>query len=229
MAAIMEETHAQICFAETGAEAIAALESAGWDAVLLDLQLPDMTGAEVARLITPRWPGIPIIAVTAQAGSAARETCEAAGMCSVVLKPVEPDQLFAVIRTHVRPPAARPSLDEFAAIFGHQPEKYRAVLESLASEFTSHAASLRIALRDADVPAIHALRHRMHTALVQMKLHSLTKELESLTGSGDLNRDDALHQRCFSAIQSVSTFLTRSAGVMSGPPAADQHAGDGMI
>ncbi len=210
MAAIMEETHAQLDFAETGAEGIAALESAGYDAVLLDLQLPDMTGAEVARLMTPRWPGLPIIAVTAQAASAAREACEAAGMCAVVLKPVEPDHLFAALRTHARPPAAEPSLDEFAAIFGSKPEKYRAVLQSLATEFSNHAATLTITLRDADIPAIRALRHRMHTALVQMKLSALTKDLDSLTQGGNFNADATLHQRCLTALQSVSVFLVRS-------------------
>ena len=218
MAAIMEETHAQLDFAETGAEAIAALEAAAYDAVLLDLQLPDLTGAEVARRIVPRWPGLPIIAVTAQAGSAAREACEAAGMCAVVLKPVEPDQLFAALHSHARPLTAEPSLDEFAAIFGSKPDKYRAVLESLATEFTSHAASLRTALRDADIPALRALRHRMHTALVQMKLHTLTKDLDALTESDVLNGDTALHQRCLSALQSASAFLARSATAVSSPP-----------
>ena len=211
MAAIMEETHAHLAFAETGAEAIRALESATYDAVLLDLQLPDMTGAEVARLIVSRWPGIPLIAVTAQAGSAAREACEAAGMCAVILKPVEPDQLFAALRTHAVSSVTEPSLEAFAAIFGHTPEKYRAVLSSLASEFTGHADSLRSALRDSDSTALRALRHRMHTALVQMKLHVLAKDLESLTTGGILNADKGLHQRCLSTLASVSAFLARSA------------------
>ena len=161
-------------------------------------------------MMTSRWPGLPIIAVTAQAGSAAREACEAAGMCAVILKPVEPDQLFAALRAHARPPAAKPSLDEFAAIFGSKPEKYRAVLELLAAEFSSHAATLTSALRDADVSAIRALRHRMHTALVQMKLHSLTKDLESLTAGGNLNPGTGLHQRCVGTLHSVSAFLARS-------------------
>ncbi len=218
MESILNETNARLDFAETGAEAIRAMESAAFDAVLLDLQLPDMTGAEVARLIVARWPGIPLIAVTAQAGSAARETCEAAGMCAVILKPVEADQLFAALRTHARfSPGTEPSLEAFATIFSHTPEKYRAVLESLASEFTAHAASLRTALHDADVAAIRALRHRMHTALVQMKLPVLSKDLESLTTGGVLNADTALHQRCFSALASVSAFLSRSAGGISAP------------
>jgi len=210
MSAIMEETSVTLVFAETGTEAIAALEAASYDVVLLDLQLPDATGAEVARRIVARWPDVPIIAVTAQAGSAARQACEAAGMCAVVLKPVEPDQLFAALRTHVVSRATEPALDELAGIFGSKPEKFRAVLESLSAEFAAHADTLRTALRDGDVAAVRALRHRMHTALVQMKLETLTRDMEALAAqNGGLSDDTALHQRCVTAVQEVSAFLER--------------------
>jgi CheY-like chemotaxis protein len=212
MGSILDETGAALTFAETGADALSSAQSGSYHAVLLDLQLPDMTGAEVARGIKAIHPDLPIIAVTAQAGSAARLECEAAGMCAVVLKPVEPDQLFAALRLHTALRPEEPSLDELAAIFGGKPDKFRAILESLSTEFKSHAEALRQSLTDADAPAIRALRHKMHTALVQMKLSSLTKDLDSLTsGPGTINPDPSLHQRCLAGILSVSAFLSRSA------------------
>ncbi len=211
MSSILDDTGAALSFAETGAAAFASIKDNEYDAILLDLQLPDMTGAEVARGIKASHPELPIIAVTAQAGSAARLECEAAGMCAVVLKPVEPDQLFAVLRLHAARRTEEPSLDEFAAIFGSKPDKFRAVLESLSVEFQSHADALRKALAETDASAIRALRHKMHTALVQMKLTTLSRDLEALTPDSDRVSDDVLlHRRCLTAIQSVSEFLHRS-------------------
>jgi CheY-like chemotaxis protein len=211
MSSILDDTGAALSFAETGADALASVKENGYDAILLDLQLPDMTGAEVARGIKAAHPELPIVAVTAQAGSAARLECEAAGMCAVVLKPVEPDQLFAVLRLHAVHRTVEPSLDEFAAIFGSKPDKFRAVIESLSTEFQSHAEALRKALAETDATAIRALRHRMHTALVQMKLAALSHDLEALTpASGGVSDDAPLHCRCLAAIQSVSEFLRRS-------------------
>jgi two-component system, sensor histidine kinase len=219
MAAIIGETGAQLDFAETGAEAMTTLESMEYDAVLLDLQLPDAPGTEIARRMISLRPGLPIIAVTAQAGSAARHECEAAGMCAVILKPVEPDQLFAALQAHAVRPAAVPALDELAGIFGSKPEKFRAVLESLAAEFSTHGDALGAALRDNDASAVRALRHRMHTAVVQMKLDSLARDMDSLTsGDGRLNGDPDVRQRCLQAIREVSVSLARSASRITPDP-----------
>jgi signal transduction histidine kinase/DNA-binding response OmpR family regulator len=215
MASILDETGVSLTFSETGGEALAAVKENDYDAVLLDLQLPDMTGIEVAQGIKAARPELPIIAVTAQAGSAARLECEAAGMGAVVLKPVEPDQLFAAIRQHTAQRREEPSLDEFAAIFGSKPDKFRAVLESLAGEFRNHAETLSRALGEGDTAAIRSLRHRMHTALVQMKLTTLTKDMEALAGPEGVNGDTALHQRCVAAIRAAGVFLERSAAGMA--------------
>lgn len=217
MASILEETGARLDFAETGAQAIQGLESAEYDVVLLDLQLPDATGVEVARRILERWPVVPIIAVTAQAGSVTRLECEAAGMKAVVLKPLEPDQLFAVLRTHTAGRDIEPSLEALADIFGSRSEKLGGVLQSLSVEFTRHADALRSAISDGDPAAIRSLRHRMHTAIVQMKLHALNSAMEGLiTEDGGVSPDAARHAGCLTAIQSVSAFLARRAGEMRG-------------
>ena len=54
----------EVTLAETGAEAIAAIASTQPDVVLLDLQLPDMSGLDVLKAIRERQPGTDVIMLT---------------------------------------------------------------------------------------------------------------------------------------------------------------------
>jgi signal transduction histidine kinase/CheY-like chemotaxis protein len=75
--------------ATNGVEVIEALGRQTYDAVLLDVQMPEMDGLEAARRIRELWnPGPWLIALTANALEEDREACLAAGMNDYVSKPV---------------------------------------------------------------------------------------------------------------------------------------------
>jgi signal transduction histidine kinase/DNA-binding response OmpR family regulator len=75
--------------ATNGVEVIEALGRQNYDAVLLDVQMPEMDGLEAARRIRALWnPGPWLIALTANALEEDREACLAAGMNDYVSKPV---------------------------------------------------------------------------------------------------------------------------------------------
>lgn len=72
-----------------GADALAELEKADYDAVLLDVQMPVMDGFATARAIRAGGrTGLPIIAITAHAFASDRERCLAAGMNDYLAKPI---------------------------------------------------------------------------------------------------------------------------------------------
>jgi PAS domain S-box-containing protein len=98
-----------------GQEAIKALETIPCDIVFMDVQMPVMDGFEATRVIrsgktkAPN-PGIPIIAVTANAMKGDRERCIEAGMDDYISKPFAPKALAAAIekwldRDQEQPPA----------------------------------------------------------------------------------------------------------------------------
>ena len=106
-----------------GREALAALDGQSFDAVLMDVQMPEMDGFEATAAIRAREPAtgvhIPIIAMTAHAMKGDRERCLAAGMDAYVSKPLRPQELFEVLerpgprgrrrpRGRPRPPRPRP-------------------------------------------------------------------------------------------------------------------------
>jgi CheY-like chemotaxis protein len=77
--------------AANGLEAIDAVERQPYDAVLMDVQMPELDGFEASREITRRWPGEHrprIVAMTANAMRGDRELCTAAGMDDYVAKPI---------------------------------------------------------------------------------------------------------------------------------------------
>lgn len=92
--------------AANGIEAIKALQKFSYDAVLMDIQMPEMDGYEATRVI--RDPAsavldhkIPIIAVTANVMSGDREKCLEAGMDDYVSKPIAIDKLTATLNNHL--------------------------------------------------------------------------------------------------------------------------------
>ena len=75
--------------ATNGVEVIEALGRQTYDAVFLDVQMPEMDGLEAARRIRELWkPGPWLIALTANALEEDREACLTAGMNDYVSKPV---------------------------------------------------------------------------------------------------------------------------------------------
>jgi CheY-like chemotaxis protein len=89
--------------AEDGRRALELLRSRSFDAVLMDWQMPDMDGLEVARCIRRGQAGetarhVPIIALTANAFPEDRASCLAAGMNDFLTKPVVAAKLVETLR-----------------------------------------------------------------------------------------------------------------------------------
>lgn len=89
----------QVELATQGVEALARLEEQAFDLVLMDCNMPVMDGYEATRHIRERgrWPGLPIVALTANAMPEERERCRAAGMDDYLAKPFRREDLLAVV------------------------------------------------------------------------------------------------------------------------------------
>lgn len=106
---ILEKRGHKVLAVNNGKEAINLLEREDFDVVLMDIRMPEMDGLEATRLIRdPQSPvlrhDIPVIAVTAHALKGDGERCLEAGMNGYVTKPVNPDELIAVVEGNENPP-----------------------------------------------------------------------------------------------------------------------------
>jgi PAS domain S-box-containing protein len=72
-----------------------------YDLVILDQTMPGITGMNLAREIAAARPGLPVILYTGNSERVEQEELDAAGVRALLHKPVEPDALYEVLKTHL--------------------------------------------------------------------------------------------------------------------------------
>jgi CheY-like chemotaxis protein len=102
---VLEKKGHQVVVVETGSAAVETSGKQLFDLVLMDVQMPVMDGLSATAAIRVRekttGQHIPIVAMTAHAMVGDKERCLQAGMDGYVCKPVQIDELFAVIESLV--------------------------------------------------------------------------------------------------------------------------------
>jgi CheY-like chemotaxis protein len=119
-AALLGKAGYDVRIAGSGAAALDALDGDAFDLVLMDVQMPGMTGLEAASRIRRREAEpatsaggsfgrpdrrLPIVAMTAHSMDSDREACLAAGMDAFVPKPIAQAQLLATVASLLPRPA----------------------------------------------------------------------------------------------------------------------------
>jgi CheY-like chemotaxis protein len=182
-----------------GKEALASLRSIPYDLVLMDCQMPEMSGYEATACIRDPHSGvcnpeIPVVALTAYAMNGDREKCLAAGMNDYISKPVHPAALEAVLAKWLPERTAGPAgaaFDEASLLerlMGDRDLAHMVVagfLEDMPRQL--YALESRLAARDAD--AVRMQAHRIAGACVSVSAGALRKvasELEEAARAGDL-------------------------------------------
>jgi signal transduction histidine kinase/DNA-binding response OmpR family regulator/HAMP domain-containing protein len=101
LSTVLEEQGMTVVAADNGRDAISILQSRrDVDIVLMDIMMPEMDGIDTMRALRklPHLRSLPIIAVTAKAMKGDREKCIEAGAWDYLAKPVDTEQMLAVLR-----------------------------------------------------------------------------------------------------------------------------------
>jgi PAS domain S-box-containing protein len=110
---ILEQAALVVEIANNGKEAVEMAKTNQYDAILMDIQMPEMGGFEATKVIRElkdpetgaRHPAasLPIIAMTAHALAGDREKSLEGGMNDHVTKPINPDELFVALLKWIKP------------------------------------------------------------------------------------------------------------------------------
>lgn len=224
---------AEVSLAEGGLEGVQLAQATQppFDAILMDIQMPDIDGLEATRRIrqNPAHQTQPIIAMTANASDADRDQCLAAGMNEHVGKPIDLEKLVAVLRqwcglAHEQPVNAEQDepLEAQAAIlrrFGGNLALLRSILQASPADLRLQLEQLRAHLQKGDSDAIlrslHTLKGSAGTiGARQVSLHLAALEKQMAEESGPLLEDgnwlDALHQQLVDSCERLQEMFALS-------------------
>jgi signal transduction histidine kinase/FixJ family two-component response regulator len=226
---MLEQLGYEADLATDGRQALEALERNGYAAVLLDCQMPEMDGFQMAAELRRReaqsgHPGVPIIAMTASAMPADRERCLASGMNDHLAKPVRIAELSAALARWV-PAAAEPrpaaaevldpaALAEVARLQRPgRPDLVTAIIERFRAEAPRRVEALREAVLLGDAAALAEYAHSLKgdsRRIGGVEVGHLCAEIEALGRRGAVaeaselvNALDGAMQRLCAALQSV--------------------------
>jgi CheY-like chemotaxis protein len=105
----LEGSGLSIEVAQDGQQAVERFRQVPCDLILMDIQMPVMDGLEATRRIRALDRNVPIIALTANAFEEDTEKTRAAGMNEHLSKPIDAEQLYAVLRKYRGPDPDPPS------------------------------------------------------------------------------------------------------------------------
>ena len=102
---LLTQAGLMVSIANNGKEAVEMVTQEPFDAVLMDIQMPEMDGFEATKILRskPEFKTLPIIAMTANAMAQDREKCLEVGMNDHIPKPIDPDHMFKILSQWVVP------------------------------------------------------------------------------------------------------------------------------
>ena len=131
---------------DNGTRVLERLNSAPYDLILMDCQMPELDGYETTRIIRKSdkpYQQIPIIALTANAMKSDREECLASGMNDFIPKPINQENLNSILREWLNKKSVATTLDsQPLTIQNHDEMIDRAEILSLAEVMEDEFSAL---------------------------------------------------------------------------------------
>jgi PAS domain S-box-containing protein len=232
VAAILRKRGHRVAFAADGREALCAMRREPFDAALVDIQMPEMDGLQVAAAVREHeldsGRHLPIIAVTAHAMKGDREKCLAAGMDAYLPKPIHAAALQtlveelagssapAAINTAAPPPpsATAGHFDFSAALdrLGGDRELLKRQMKFFLSDAPELMTHIRAAVASRDGTSLKLAAHRLKglsATFDASRAVELARQLETLGQEGVLDAAEPLAAELSTCIGAMRHAIQR--------------------
>lgn len=173
----------RVTVAETGEEALTLARAARFDAILMDVNLPGISGIEATRQLREDGAeGVPIIGVSAHVQPSDIAACRAAGMDEVIAKPIDPEALALALARLCLQAEIAPSVRETLADLGR--DQTCAILRLMLDRLRPEAEAIAAALSQGDRAEVERRAHRLKGAAGNFHLPELVGLLARLSRPG---------------------------------------------
>lgn len=179
--AILKKAGHEVEVAVNGVEAVDAVQDKTFDAVLMDIQMPEMDGLEATRVIRrladAEEANIYIIAMTANALMGDRDTCISAGMNDYLPKPIDQKKLLSSLTKASRIAVPGEKRETETPVAEEVPKLDVAMLDELEKTIGAEAIGSMLGMTLTEVPATVAL---IQAASMAGDLEKIRKEVHDL-------------------------------------------------
>ena len=233
MKAVLDKTPHTVRYAGNGREVLLALRAEAFDLILMDLEMPEMSGLDATRAIRGGQAGdnnaaIPVIALTAHALDEVKRQCFEAGVNGFITKPFRMDELLSALassgaaepeRAAPPAPAAKPDqaavFDQagFQAMFGEDKELGTRVKTAFLAELPELIEAIDRALKDRDDKALRTASHYFKTSVSVVcakRLATMVAELDKAAVERDLGHAEKLWDAMQPAITDIRLVFEAS-------------------
>jgi CheY-like chemotaxis protein len=188
-----------IDIAGSGKQALELLKKKNFDIILMDVQMPVMTGYELSehirKQLEPPVNRIPIIALTAYASIQEKEKAMSVGMNDYITKPYSPQELLSVIlkyvdhkavgvsaiSTPVKEPAEASALMEtLFSVIGNNKEDVINLLEIFLAQVPSINTAIEKNIKEKNWEAAFQSAHKVKSSLKLLKIQKLSELITQL-------------------------------------------------
>ncbi len=185
--------------AENGVQAVEAFEKGIFDLVLMDVQMPEMSGLEASERIREKEAGtlrhVPIIALTAGAVKGEEEKCLQAGMDDFLTKPINPVALRNILAEHFafipeEKAADSPQTDQkmsvhfdkdqFMRQIDHRQDLYQNIIRNVLLEFGGYLEQFGQMISKGDPSLVREKAHALKGVSLNMFFPQMSKYAEEV-------------------------------------------------
>ncbi|MDB5033385.1 MAG: rpfC [Chlorobi bacterium] len=201
---VLEKDGHAVVVAENGLLALDLLLAGTFDLVLMDVQMPELDGLQVTRMVRERERAsgghVIIIAMTAHALKGDRERCLEAGMDGFIPKPIRFPKLFELMEELTAkddlPAGAIPAFDRPQALAqtGGDVDLMRDLYDLFVSGSAERIEEIRGAIASGAFSAVEFAAHKLKgsmTVFAAGPACALADELETMARDGDLTNAGA--------------------------------------
>jgi CheY-like chemotaxis protein len=180
---ILQDRGHLVEIAGDGQEAVYLTEKNSYDIILMDVQMPGMNGVDATAVIRKReegGPRVPIIAMTAHAMKGDRDHCLAAGMDGYLTKPINAQEMSALIESLAHHSLVEPDQlviaprattvifnpEEALALCFNSEDLVRELIQCFFNDVDTLFPQMRAALEKGDLMEVGRLGHRLKGTVV---------------------------------------------------------------